>query len=267
MGNRGNNLYLKISGKGTLYISSKEPKEGYEKHVSEKTGAISYWKEYYGVSGYLNRFSLRDVDLGDGVKFKQLSIGLSDENGTVYIGTPLFTQKGGLGNYAKSFARYFPNIDLSRKIAIMPARMKPGEKYAPGNFFIHYIDDNGNTELIPQYYKKGVNGWPDRTEKMDLMGNKVFNYEAQDTFAMQVLKDAEAKVAAGGVRVEFSWNTTKEEAVSNPKVTSAPSMANTPPPTYQQQQQDTTAPEREKTMVTAKPRQEFFGDDNDDLPF
>ena len=33
----GNNHYFKVSGSGLLYQSSREPKEGFEEHINEKT--------------------------------------------------------------------------------------------------------------------------------------------------------------------------------------------------------------------------------------
>ena len=114
------------------------------------------------------------------------------------------TQKGGINNYVKSLVRYLPNIDLKRKVVINPAHAKKGDQYAPGNFFISYAREtpDGKDELIQQYYKNGQNGWPDRVESTDIMGNKKFDYTAQDTFAFQVFKQYLEKFKAENEKSE-----------------------------------------------------------------
>lgn len=198
-----NNHYFKISGGGVLYQSSKEPKEGYEEHVNDKTGAVSYWKVFWnGIEGYLSDIEIREVDY-NGSKTKYVAIKISDDEGNYIINVPLMTQKGGINNYVKSLVRYLPNIDLKRKVVINPAHAKKGDQYAPGNFFISYAREtpDGKDELIQQYYKNGQNGWPDRVESMDIMGNKKFDYTAQDTFAFQVFKQYLEKFKAENEKI------------------------------------------------------------------
>ncbi len=174
----GNNHYFKVSGSGLLYQSSREPKEGFEEHINEKTGAVSYWRVFWnGIEGYLSDINVREVEF-NGINAKYLSIKISDEDGNYFINIPLMTQKGGINNYVKSLVRYLPNIDLKRKVVINPAHAKKGDLYAPGNFFISYAREtpDGKDEFIQQYYKNGQNGWPDRVESTDIMGNKKFDY-------------------------------------------------------------------------------------------
>ena len=58
----GNNHYFKVSGSGLLYQSSREPKEGFEEHINEKTGAVSYLGVFwYGIEGYLCDIKLREL--------------------------------------------------------------------------------------------------------------------------------------------------------------------------------------------------------------
>lgn len=135
----GNNHYFKVSGSGLLYQSSREPKEGFEEHINEKTGAVSYWRVFWnGIEGYLSDINVREVEF-NGIKAKYLSIKISDEDGNYFINVPLMTQKGGINNYVKSLVRYLPNIDLKRKVVINPAHAKKGDQYAPGNFSFHTL--------------------------------------------------------------------------------------------------------------------------------
>lgn len=266
----GNNHYFKVSGSGLLYQSSREPKEGFEEHINEKTGAVSYWRVFWnGIEGYLSDISVREVEF-NGINAKYLSIKISDEDGNYFINVPLVTQKGGINNYVKSLVRYLPNIDLKRKVVINPAHAKKGDQYAPGNFFISYAREtpDGKDELIQQYYKNGQNGWPDRVESTDIMGNKKFDYTAQDAFAYQVLNKYIQSIKTDGVK--------PAQSASQNNVGEATTQ--TPPPSYQPQAQPQTPPPSCQQAPLQTAQAPFFGGqqqppqyppfgDEDDLPF
>lgn len=265
----GNNHYFKVSGSGLLYQSSREPKEGFEEHINEKTGAVSYWRVFWnGIEGYLSDINVREVEF-NGIKAKYVSIKISDEDGNYFINVPLMTQKGGINNYVKSLVRYLPNIDLKRKVVINPAHAKKGDQYAPGNFFISYAMETpyGRDELIQQYYKNGQNGWPDRVESTDIMGNKKFDYTTQDAFAYQVLNKYIQSIKTDGVKPtqSASQNNAGEAITQTPPpsyATQAPQQ--TPPPSYQQAPPQTA--QAPSFGGQQPPQYPPFGDDSD-LPF
>lgn len=257
--NVGNAQFFKVSGSGLLYMSSKDPKEGYEEHVNEKTGSVSYWKTYWnGIEGYLTKLKIREAEF-NGAKVKYLMIGLSDDTGTCFINVPLMTMKGNVNSYVKSLVKYFPNIDLKRKIVINPAKPKQGEDMAPGNFFISYARETpeGRDELIPMYYKNGVNGWPDKVKTKDFAGNDVYNFDAQNAFAYKELEKAINMVEANEVKVTASSQTP-------------------PPPSYQPEGTSTTsavnvhpsgAAVSNQQAYQQPPQYSPFGADMEDLPF
>lgn len=252
-----NTQYFNISGGGVLYQSSRDPKEGFEEHINEKTGAVSYWRVFRnGIEGYLSDIFVLEREM-NGAKTNFLFIKISDEEGNYVIKVPLMTSRGGINSYVKSLVRYLPNIDLKRKIVINPAHTKKGEQYAPGNFFISYVREtpDGKDELIQQYYKNGQNGWPDRVESTDIMGNKKFDYKSQDAFAYQVLNKYIQSIKTDGVKPaqSASQNNDGEATTQTPP----PSCQQVPPqtaqaPSFGSQQQP--------------PQYPPFGDD-DDLPF
>ena len=265
-----NTQYFNISGGGVLYQSSRDPKEGFEEHINEKTGAVSYWRVFWnGIEGYLSDIFVLEQEM-NGAKTNFLFIKISDEEGNYVIKVPLMTSRGGINSYVKSLVRYLPNIDLKRKIVINPAHTKKGEQYAPGNFFISYAREtpDGKDELIQQYYKNGQNGWPDRVESTDIMGNKKFDYTAQDAFAYQVLNKYIQSIKTDGVKPAQS-------AIQN---NDGEATTQTPPPSYQPQAQPQTPPPsyQQATPQTAQapffggqqqpPQYPPFGDDSD-LPF
>lgn len=266
----GNNHYFKVSGSGLLYQSSREPKEGFEEHINEKTGAVSYWRVFWnGIEGYLSDINVREVEF-NGIKAKYVSIKISDEDGNYFINVPLMTQKGGINNYVKSLVRYLPNIDLKRKVVINPAHARKGDQYAPGNFFISYAREtpDGNDELIQQYYKNGQNGWPDRVESTDIMGNKKFDYTAQDAFAYQVLNKYIQSIKTDGVKPvqSASQNNAGEATTQTPPPSYQPqAKPQTPPPSCQQAPQQ-SAQASSFGGQQQPPQYPPFGDE-DDLPF
>lgn len=266
----GNNHYFKVSGSGLLYQSSREPKEGFEEHINEKTGAVSYWRVFWnGIEGYLSDINVREVEF-NGIKAKYVSIKISDEDGNYFINVPLMTQKGGINNYVKSLVRYLPNIDLKRKVVINPAHARKGDQYAPGNFFISYAREtpDGRDELIQQYYKNGQNGWPDRVESTDIMGNKKFDYTAQDAFAYQVLNKYIQSIKTDGVKPaqSASQNNVGEATTQTPPPSYQPqAQPQTPPPSYQQAPPQ-TAQAPSFGGQQQPPQYPPFGDDSD-LPF
>lgn len=274
MGVRENSLsfntqYFNISGGGVLYQSSRDPKEGFEEHINDKTGAVSYWRVFWnGIEGYLSDIFVLEQEM-NGAKTNFLFIKISDEEGNYVIKVPLMTSRGGINSYVKSLVRYLPNIDLKRKIVINPAHTKKGEQYAPGNFFISYAREtpDGNDELIQQYYKNGQNGWPDRVESTDIMGNKKFDYTAQDAFAYQVLNKYIQSIKTDGVKPAHSesQNNDGEATTQTPPpsyATQAPQQ--TPPPSYQQAPPQTA--QAPFFGGQQPPQYPPFGDDSD-LPF
>lgn len=265
-----NTQYFNISGGGVLYQSSRDPKEGFEEHINEKTGAVSYWRVFRnGIEGYLSDIFVLEQEM-NGAKTNFLFIKISDEEGNYVIKVSLMTSRGGINSYVKSLVRYLPNIDLKRKIVINPEHTKKGEQYAPGKFFISYAREtpDGKDELIQQYYKNGQNGWPDRVESTDIMGNKKFDYTTQDAFAYQVLNKYIQSIKTDGVKPAHSESQNNAGEVTT----------QTPPPSYQAQAQQQTPPPsyRQAPPQTAQapsfgsqqqpPQYPPFGDDND-LPF
>ena len=265
-----NTQYFNISGGGVLYQSSRDPKEGFEEHINDKTGAVSYWRVFWnGIEGYLSDIFVLGQEM-NGAKTKFLSIKISDEEGNYVIKVPLMTPRGGINSYVKSLVRYLPNIDLKRKIVINPAHAKKGEQYAHGNFFISYAREtpDGKDEFIQQYYKNGQNGWPGRVESTDIMGNKKFDYTAQDAFAYQVLNKYIQSIKTDGVKPaqSASQNNAGEATTQTPPPSyQAQAQKQTPPPSYQQvPPQAAQAPSFGSQQQP--PQYHPFGDD-DDLPF
>lgn len=243
--NQRETTFLRINADGQLYISSKEPKEGYVEYKS-KTGHISYRKTYQGIMGKLSRVIIKEIEYDDS-KAKFVMMFIDDGNENFAIVMPLFTQKGGLNSYVKSFVRYYRNIDITKDLVIAPMARKKDEKYAPGGFWINYVNDEGKPgDLVKQYFKRDQNGWPDLEKETSITGEVKWSSAKQDKFAyerfMEYIKEMDEKRGKGDGH---------DNSAADSKPTAAPEPRKEAPAAKEQ----------------AAPSQPDFSEENDDLPF
>lgn len=185
--------FLSINGKGNLYESSNEPKEGFVQHFNEMNGQPSgYWREYPGgFQAYLNYIGLKSSTNSNGVPvthfimtFRDYS---SDDDFCVRI--PLKTQKGGIHRYVKSFVKYYKNIDISRELVFNAFKRKPEDQYAPSNLIFAYPVNGGKDEMVPIYFKNGQNGWVEGKKFKSYDGKEYMDYKEQDAFVYNKLNE------------------------------------------------------------------------------
>lgn len=192
MGFRGSSFdgtiyHLKISSAGTLYESSKEPKEGFVAHYRQTDNSlVGYWKEHYnGLVGYLNYIGLRTVQIPNGNNLEFFSMTFKDyeTDESFNVSIPTVTTKGKLNRFVKDFVKYFKNIDYSRQLVFGAFRPKPGDEFGASSLRFAYPVEDGNDQLIERYFKKGQNGWPDTVKVMGFGGKETTSCDEQDRFA------------------------------------------------------------------------------------
>lgn len=196
----GKSYFLNFNGNGNLCEKSKEAKDGFVAYNNPMTGAFSgYWKEYYnGIVGYLNYIGIRTSSINN-VNVSFFVITLKDyklkENYVVSL--PLYTQKGGISPYVKSFVKYYKNIDINREIVLNAFKKKATDAFAPCNLVIAYPGEDGRDTMVELFYKKGLNGWPD-AETVMLYGKEKSDYTKQDQFVydrlIEYINDFNAKI-------------------------------------------------------------------------
>ena len=105
--------YLGVSSTGTFFERSKEEKDGFEKYVSEKTGAVSYRKNYTGVSGYITGIYEREIEV-DSAKIKMFNLEITDE-GEI---DPTANKQGVDGRYCGVFYQSVQKYRQNKKTPI-----------------------------------------------------------------------------------------------------------------------------------------------------
>lgn len=186
-----NVYFLRFNNKGNLFESSKEPRQGFVPHYSEKDGHLtSYWREHpRGLSGYIDFIKI-NPKVNDFPESLMIRIKDYESLDDFIITLTTRNQKGGLMPYVKSFIKYYRNIDFTREIVFDSFKRKKDDQYAPGNLIIAYPGAPGQKDiLVEQYFKKGVNGLPDPVPYTDIDGTTKHNCIEQDGFLFARLKE------------------------------------------------------------------------------
>ena len=186
-----NVYFLRFNNKGNLFESSKEPRQGFVPHYSEKDGRLtSYWREHpRGLSGYIDFIKL-NPKVNDFPESLMIRVKDYESLDDFIITLTTRNQKGGLMPYVKSFIKYYRNIDFTREIVFDSFKRKKDDQYAPGNLVIAYPGAPGQKDiLVEQYFKKGVNGLPDPVPYTDIDGTTKHDCRDQDAFLYARLKE------------------------------------------------------------------------------
>nr|DAX11303.1 MAG TPA: hypothetical protein [Caudoviricetes sp.] len=262
----GKAYYLSFNYNGNLCEKSREEKEGYVPYVNPMTNAPSgFWKEYYnGVVGYLNYIGIRTQQINNiNVYFFVVTIKDYALNENYVISIPLYTQKGGISSYVKSFVKYYRNIDINREIVFNAFKKKSTDAFAPGNLIIAYPGEGGKDSMVELYYKNGLNGWPE-AEKVMQFGKEKPDYSKQDQFVFdrinEYVNDFNSKIkdVRNALNAAFGNNVTAQDeannVVYNQQQHNAPTQQ---PPSQMTQQQPMQQPYQPTGSSHMTPPQSF----------
>lgn len=219
----GTMYYLNFDADGNMYMSSKEPKPGYVDKINPMTGVQNGYKKIipYGISGYLNNVSIRPMKTNTGAEVPCLYLTFKDYENDEYYGFsfPVFQEGEKIHRYVKSFVKYYPNIDISRMLRFNSFKRKPEDEYAPSNLAIAYYNGEARAkkeDMIPMYYKKGQNGWPEAVKTVSkVSGKEMVSYEEQNAFVYKKLiefaNDFAQKIGPVREMLEKSYGTSSGE--------------------------------------------------------
>lgn len=192
----GTHYNLRFDSDGNMYIASKKPLEGYIPYYKKNTGEFVNYRMILksGISGYLDRVAITSMTTTQGGALPMLNLGFRDyvTDEVFNFSFQIFTTKGGVTNYVKSFVKYYYNIDITKMLRFNSFKRKPGDEYPPQNLaFAYYNEGRAATkdDLIPFYFKNGQNGWPEREKVIDPVKKvEVSDCTKQDAFAYQTLQ-------------------------------------------------------------------------------
>lgn len=261
----GKAYYLSFNYNGNLCEKSKEEKEGYVPYVNPMTNAPSgFWKEYYnGVVGYLNYIGIRTQQINNiNVYFFVVTIKDYALNENYVISIPLYTQKGGISSYVKSFVKYYRNIDINREIVFNAFKKKSTDAFAPGNLIIAYPGEGGKDSMVELYYKNGLNGWPE-AEKVMQFGKEKPDYSKQDQFVFdrinEYVNDFNSKIkdVRNALNAAFGNNVTAQAEANNVVYNQQQHTAPTQQPPSQMTQQPMQQPYQPSGSSRMAPPQPF----------
>lgn len=266
-------IYLGVNSNGNLYESSKEPKDGFVPHKNEQTGSISYWREHpYGLDGYLDDISVRTFKNASGQDVEQFSMVFKDYETGEYlsVGFPLYTSKGNIHRYVKSFVKFYKNLDFSRCLRLNPYKRKAGDQYAPTELGFYYVAPGASPIAVERYFKKGLNGWPEVGVKKEY-GKDVSDYTAQNNFTydrlMEYIGDFRERIGQvrAGLESQYETAPAPQQPVQGVPEAPAPQPGQYESQASMYQGNPATAP-ASSPKKQAQPAPVVQGDD-DDLPF
>lgn len=193
----GTHYRLKFDSNGDMYLASKKPLDGYIPYYRKDTGAFVNYRMILknGISGYLDRVAIGSMTTTTGGSIPVLNLGFRDyvTDEVFDFGFQIFTVKGNVSNYVKSFVKYYYNIDITKMLRFNSFKRKQGDEYPPQNLaFAYYNEGRAVTkdDMVPFYYKTGQNGWPEREKIIDPVKNvEVSDCKKQDAFAYQKLQE------------------------------------------------------------------------------
>lgn len=196
VGNTGGSLkfenYNVSAGKGSLYQSSKEPKEGFEEIVLE-SGKKTYHRYVRGVSGVVTKVDIREANFPSGV-VKQLVVNVQDKETNVVqvIQIPLFNSKKNYSQTAVSMMNILPNLDKAKEVVIgyylSEYSKKNGEKGTNATAYASYVGEKTEDGKPVNVKWIDFNKVP-KPELIEKLGEKTYNMDKRDEFYYNLLQE------------------------------------------------------------------------------
>lgn len=188
---RTQKMYLNINSKGFLYLSSKEPQEGYEEvKYGENNQNTTYHKLFDStLHGKINSLWLGEKNL-NGAKVRYLGIGIQppanevtgEEQPEEVLTFNLLVNKN-LNDYIKSIICVLPNLDYDKEYSLSPSKKLNDRGFVYRT--IYFNDRNGNLPILAHKFGDDI---PNIEKKEGLGGKKEYDSEKQDKYLFKILE-------------------------------------------------------------------------------
>jgi len=202
-----NYFNFKISSKkGQFYLSSKEPREGYEKVEYGTPVKVTYHKYIQKLHGVVDFFGVKEVTFeGKTLKFLQMSLKSGDD--LYQISTNLNNQKG--SNYSDeakamigAMRGYKKGEEVTASLYYKTSTGSNGKEYRNCNFYLNY------TNILNDEGKGQTTGFISHTEipkaeVEEVAGESIYTFKAQKNFYYEILQKL-ATEFVGSQQASFS---------------------------------------------------------------
>lgn len=193
-GNSRNRNYLRINKDGVFYLPVGQEKMGQPNVVEVELdgGKKVYHELFYGGTedGKITYIGISEKTFPTG-KVKHLDIVIDGESEQDQVSLQLFNQKGQLNDYIKSVVSWLPNVDYSKSYSLKPATKKNPKGYV---YRTLYLNETSTGDMVERKYIMGKEGnVPQFTVKEGIDGSKTYDFEEQDKFLFEKLKEELAR--------------------------------------------------------------------------
>ena len=207
---------------GTLYLSSKEPKEGWDKQTfknpQNKDETLTRYHKEISIQGKVEKVELKD----DNYKGKVLSVMFSDkEYGELYLNLPVYSTGGvkTTDEYFNSFVGVLENISKGQEVKVFINNKNKDKKDRLYRNIVTLTPDN---KIIKSNFNfSDIPRWESKEEKDDFGDVKtVWDASPTNKFFIEVLMRVVKKFNEGApatqAEAEKPKTATSEEAFEKP---------------------------------------------------
>lgn len=217
-----NYFNYKISGtKGKLYLSSKDPKEGYEKVTYGTDGEkITYHQYSNSTKGLFEGFQMKQVE-AQGVTLSFLEVTLQDGDNQNKISVSLKDKRGNVSDEAKALISAFFNAEKGHEYTLTPnvkVNHFNGKEYKNLSVYVNsttIMNDNGKGQSTGFIQFSEI---PKPVKEDDGMGGHTYDNREMNKFFGGKLKEISDRFGSGNIPASPS-NASLTAPVQNPDLT------------------------------------------------
>lgn len=215
------NNYSISSGKGKLYLKSKEAKDGYEKVTYGTDNKVTYHKYVDSITGTLKYLDVKELDY-QGKKLSFLEVTFIDGDDSNKISVPLKNTKSNYTDEVKALVSALNTAEINEVYTLTPKKTvnvgKNGKEYTNISIYLNYVNrkgDNGKG-LSTGYIAFEDIPKPEKEDDEDL--GVTWNWKPVNKFYAQRLKEIQARFPSNNQQTANS-NDIPEQTQTKPKAT------------------------------------------------
>lgn len=219
------NNYSISSGKGKLYLKSKEAKEGYEKVTYGTDNKVTYHKYADSITGDLKYLDVKEVEF-QGKKLSFLEISFIDGDVSNKVSVPLKNTKGNYTDEVKALVSALNDAEIGEAYTLTPKKTvnvgKNGKEYTNISIYLNYVNKKGDNGkgLSTGYISFEDLPKPIKEEDEDL--GVTWDWKPVNKFYAQKLREIQAKFPVSTQPTASNNDIPEKVQTSKPEVKEVP---------------------------------------------